>query len=349
MNFLKPTLLTLLFTGLLSCENDVDINAEYTEVTSVIGLIDVRTDTQFVKITKTFLDDDQNALQLVNHPDRIYFDSLDVKLVRTSTRDEIVLNKILLPKEPGLFTQTRNEAYFTSEKLTANAAYELVINKPGSKVITTASAIPTNGAVLTKPRPGASGRGSLTLIDIQNNIIDNSRLEFLTSTNVGEYDITLRFNYVEITNNIDSVDKFFDLPLTTFRNTTLEEGKQDIYIFDGNRFFNAFLSTIPTTALPRKELYRFMPLGNVEIIIQSADGEYALYRDVNGPIDGLAQTRPEFTNITNGIGLFASRTLRTWKLDFNVKTINYIINNYGSTGGMINDFSKYRGFYFRGT
>lgn len=349
MNFLKPALLTLLFTSLLSCENDVEINAEFTEVTSVVGLIDVRTDTQFVKVTRTFLDDEQNAIQLASQPDRIYYDSLDVKLIRKSTNDEITLNKILLPKKPGLFTQDRNEAYFTDEKLIANAEYELVVMKPGKDEITKGSAIPTNGAILTSPRAGASGRPSITLIDRQDNIIEEARFEFQTSTNVGEYSITLRFNYVEITNNIDSVEKFFEIPLRSFRNTSLESGKLDVYIFDGRRFFNTFLSAIPTTTLPRNSLYRFMPEGNVEIIIHSADGEYALYRDVNGPIDGLSQTRPEFTNITNGIGLFASRTSRTWKSDFNTNTINYIIQNYGSTGGMVNDLSNYRGFYFRGT
>lgn len=343
MNFLKPTLLTLLFTSLLSCENDVDINAEYTEVTSVIGLIDVRTDTQFIKITKTFLDDEQNALQLAGDPDRIYYDSLNVKLVSPSTGDEIQLNKILVAKDQGIFTQERNEIYYTAEKLITNTPYELIIKRPGSDVVTKGATTPTNGAILTRPRPSVAGK--INIINFQDGIED-PRFEFQTSTNIGEFNVLMRFNYVEVTNNVDSVEKSFDIPFSTFRNVSLESGKEFIYILEGQRFFNLFTSLISVVPDDKRAIYRFMPEKNASVIIESADGEYALYRDVNGPIDGLSQTRPEFTNITNGIGLFASRTSRTWNLDFSNTTRNFIHSRYGKTsGGAPDNLAEFRGFY----
>lgn len=42
---------------LSSCETDVDLTAPYASTTVVFGLLDPQADTQFVKITKTFLGD----------------------------------------------------------------------------------------------------------------------------------------------------------------------------------------------------------------------------------------------------------------------------------------------------
>lgn len=341
MKFIKCLGLTVLLTGLFSCDNEVDINADFTEVTSVVGLLDVRQDSQFVKITRTFLDDELNAIQLANQSDRIYYDSLDVKLINNASKEEITLNKILLPKDPGIFTQEDNQAYFTDQQLEVNGTYNLVVNKPGEEVSTTGSVFLTNGAVLTVPRPSVNGK--LNFVDFQKNILDNVRFEFQTSNNIGEFDVTLRFNYFEITNNIDTVNKYIDFPLSTFRNTSLESGKEFVYIFDANRFFNEIESTISTTTQTLTSLKRVLPEKGNSLIIESADGEYALYRDVNGPIDGLSQTRPEFTNVTNGIGLFASRTTRTWNLDFNIFTEDLIIQSYGDR----NDLGSYRAFAYR--
>ena len=40
-----------------SCDTDVDLTAPYASTTVVFGLLDPQADTQFVKITKTFLGD----------------------------------------------------------------------------------------------------------------------------------------------------------------------------------------------------------------------------------------------------------------------------------------------------
>ena len=79
----------------------------------------------------------------------------------------------------------------------------------------------------------------------------------------------------------------------------------------------------------------------MDVIVEAADAEYTLYRDVNGPIDGLAQTRPEFTNITNGLGLFASRSTTTRTVSLNGITKNYILANYGNR---VVNLPKFRGF-----
>ena len=61
MKFLTYTFFGILFASLFSaCETDVDLNAPYKSTTIVFGLLDPGADTQFVKITKTFLGNGNN-------------------------------------------------------------------------------------------------------------------------------------------------------------------------------------------------------------------------------------------------------------------------------------------------
>ena len=54
------------------------------------------------------------------------------------------------------------------------------------------------------------------------------------------------------------------------------------------------------------------------------------YIDVNEPITGIVQERPQFTNINNGIGLFSSRYTREYvNLPLSPESLDYLINNSG--------------------
>jgi hypothetical protein len=42
-------------------------------------------------------------------------------------------------------------------------------------------------------------------------------------------------------------------------------------------------------------------------ILSIANGELDTYIDVNSPVTGIIQERPAYTNLVNGLGLFASK------------------------------------------
>ena len=142
---------------------------------------------------------------------------------------------------------------------------------------------------------------------------------------------------MEIINVYDTV-KSIRIPLTSILNPTLNEVNYP-FIFEGQKFFTALETNIPISLNPPKRVV--LDVG-IDIILEAADADYTLYRDVNGPIDGLAQTRPDYTNIVNGIGLFASRNISTVKIGLSGDTKNYIIATYGDR----NNLSQYRGFEF---
>lgn len=323
--------------NLFACENEVEINADFEEETFVLGLLDPESDTQFVRITKSFLDNNTSAIQLAQDPNNLYHDSLIVTINElTEEGGEIVqtfeLSKISRPKDQGLFTTEDNLAYFTTSPIKENTDYSLQVDKLDNGALTTGETRTTEGVRLTKPNIRTNGK--LTLVNIRKQISDFD-LKFEPSDNIGEYSINIIFNYMEII-NVDSVIKSFEIPVTLIKNPSLSTVESP-YTFEGQKFFDAFLENIPASVNPPKRL--FIDKG-VHIEIQAADADYTLYRDVNGPIDGLAQTRPEYPNITNGIGLFASRNTQINKVDLNGDTKNYIYDNYGDRDNL----SEFRGF-----
>ena len=338
MNIIKIVVSIVLISTLFSCENEVEINAEFEEKTFALGLIDAGIDTQFVKITKTFLDNQTNAIQLAQDPNNLYYDSLSVNLIELNSNntpvDTFQLKKILRPKVDGLFTTERNEAYYTDASVKEGTKYNLTIDKLDGSAITSGQTTVSRGVKLDKPRAAVNGK--LTFINVRGQIIDY-RFEFETTSGIGEFAATLIFNYMEVI-NVDSVVKSIEIPLTSFLNSSLNVESR-IFILEGQKFFNALEANIPASVNPPKRL--IIDKG-IDIIIEAADADYTLYRDINGPIDGLAQTRPDFTNIINGIGLFASRSRKVSNVNLNGDTRNYIFATYGDRGNL----SEYRGFQF---
>lgn len=337
MNFLRKTLLISLAVSLFACENDVEINDDFQEVTAVVGLLDPSAETQYLRISRTFLDEQQNAIQLAGQPERIYYNSLTAKIFEKNDNNqvlkEIVLKDSILPKQPGFFTQDGNKVYYTDETINSQSIYELEITKDdGSK--TTGRVKTTDGVRVVVPRPTNK---AVTFVNALSRQPNTYPFEFSTGDNVGEFEVIMRFLYTEKRNN-DSTDKEIVIPLAKFTNGKLTKNQSFKFNFDGNRFFQAIEDEIPASLDSPK---RFWREDNIIIEIQAADADYTLYRDVNGPLDGLSQTRPEFTNLTEGVGIFASRNKTVRVIRINDDTQNYLLSQYGN---LDRNRAKFRGF-----
>lgn len=326
-----------LIMSLFACANDVEINADFEETTTVFGLLDIDQDTQFVKITRTFLDDNQSAIELAQQSDRLYYDTLDVIITESESNKEIQLNKIFLPKDEGLFTTDDNQAYFTDEPLQEDRTYTLKITKPNGEV-TSGETTPTEGVTLLRPSVGRLG--TINFISNQSGQLQNYKFEFTTKTNVGLFEAKFRFYYIEILRN-DTTLKNVEYSIGTFTNTSLDRGQDFELEYTAEKFFAGIEAAIPAEV--QDSIRRVIPDNAFQVEINAADAEYTLYKDVNGPIDGLSQNRPDYTNLVNGIGLFASRhkSITVVPMPTSSDTENYIISEYGSK---TNNLSKYRGF-----
>ncbi len=76
----KALFLIALFASLMACDNEIDLNADYEDTTVVFGLLNANADTQFVRITRTFLEDGQSAIDLAQDANRLFYNNIDVKL-----------------------------------------------------------------------------------------------------------------------------------------------------------------------------------------------------------------------------------------------------------------------------
>ena len=62
----------------------------------------------------------------------------------------------------------------------------------------------------------------------------------------------------------------------------------------------------------------------MDFIIAVAADELNTYMEVNEPSNSIVQERPDYTNITNGIGLFSSRIKNTRTKKISPETIESI-------------------------
>jgi hypothetical protein len=69
-------------------------------------------------------------------------------------------------------------------------------------------------------------------------------------------------------------------------------------------------------------------LVDFDLTFYGISDDFNTYLSVNKPSIGIVQKKPEFTNIENGIGLFASRNIASFEnLSFHPSTIGLIQTN----------------------
>jgi len=64
---------------------------------------------------------------------------------------------------------------------------------------------------------------------------------------------------------------------------------------------------------------------SIDMLMTVGSEDLETYINVNKPITGIVQERPQFTNINNGIGLFSSRfTKIRFDYDLTSSTLDYL-------------------------
>lgn len=333
-NILYIFIALLLFTA---CDNEVDLNADFEDTTVVYGFLNTTQDTQFIRVNKAFLEDGANAIQLAKESDRLYYESLDVSMIDGSTGDTINLSSIEKPKVEGVFANDRNPVYFTTDSIKSETRYDLIIAQADGK-ITTASTVTLDetGLIRPRPRPGGGGLVSISLVRRTSSglVLNDYVFEFRLTPLISEVELNLYFTYEEefVPNDPGSrVPRTIFIPVGGLRNTNLDE-------FNGELTLSSefFFTTIANNT-PNNSNRKVIPTDNIQLEIIAVDPVFGQYTSVYGPLDGLAQVRPEFTNVSNGIGLFTSRSTYYDRTFLNDDSKSELING-SITGGLNFDF-----------
>lgn len=314
-----------------SCSNKVDLNSDWKDIPVVYGLIEPHKDTQFIKINKCFLgsEDAYTMAQIADSLNYPYKLNVRVeKWLNGSYSKSYTLDTITrYGLEDGIFATNKNLLYYfvtkkgTSNEIDQNAEYKLSITNPKTGLELTSITTVAKKFDIQKPYINPSNpeisfyTGSNT-----NNGYAFVDFEFNPSNNGIIHEVYIRFNYIEYhIGSTDSVQKHFDWKIGTLSASKLVDASALETRVTGENFYYLLSSNLKVDAAIGRKPGRLMHNNDqINFLIYVAGEHLSTYMTVKAPSNSIVQDKPEFSNISNGIGIFSSRYLYT-KTDIKLK------------------------------
>lgn len=296
----KSLLLSLIIVISLffsACETDVDVNAEWEEITIVYGLLSQNDQEHYFRINKAFLGG--NALEVAQIADSSSYNGrLEVTLQGLNNLMEVVQTipfdtTTISNKDSGIFYNPYMLVYKGTGELNPELLYRLNVKNTLSGKEVTANTKLIEDFLISQPPGGgkANFRRNFTTL-----------FKWYNPINAKRFEPRIRFHYYEVASgSSDTIPKFIDWALPTqFADDISGEGFQDIDVSN-----NGFYDFIRNNVKPA-DFFGNRLCGMVEFIVTAGGEEYDTYLRVNGPSYSLVQDRPEYTNVENGFGLMSS-------------------------------------------
>lgn len=304
-------LILLALFSLVSCEEDFDLNAPYKDITVVYGLVDPSEDTIFLKINKAFLGDG-DVLQMARIEDSsVYVNGLQAVVeewengtfMKSYTLDTINITN----KEEGTFYNPYQIIYYTPFEPVFSRSYILKVNVNGKAVTGTTNLV--NDFAVSKPSAGSKF--------IQFRKDTEGSVDWESAKNGKRYEVVIRFKYKEVfLSTPDTLYTYVDWYMGTKKSVTDKGGEDMTVVYNNNGFYTLLGDQIPyedpTKEADVKERYT----NDVDFLISVAGTDLNTYMEVNEPSNSIVQDRPDFTNLSNGLGIFSTRyrIVRTKKI-----------------------------------
>lgn len=297
--------LTLLFPA---CETDVDVNAEWKEITIVYGLLSQNEQEHYFRINKAFLGG--NALEIAKIADSSsYNGKLQVNLQGVNLSNEVVQTipfdtTTISNKDTGIFYNPYMLVYKGTGDLDPELTYKLNVKNTVSGKEVSASTHLIKDFHISQPPSG--GKANFRRENLQGEPL-STKFSWGNAAFAKRYEPVIRFHYYEVpAGTIDTISKYIDWALPTQNADDISgNGSQEIDV-SNNGFYDFIKNNVKPVEYNGARL-----AGMVEFIVTAGGEEYDTYLRVNGPSYSLVQDRPEYTNIENGYGLVSSRYTTT--------------------------------------
>ena len=276
-----------------SCDNEVDINADWKETIIVYGLLDANDSVQYIKINKAFLNEKQSAYQVAQIADSLYLDSVYASLTDLTSGEVITLNRVnKLPKDSGIFNNDVNYLWQTSRKLVEGREYEINVRNPKSGISVNARTKTVSTANIRAPFTSKKSVFSLGT--------DYITAMCSPGLNSKAYDIKFTVEYEEINTHDTSVKETKTAVWNMVSNFQVSSGDL-IRKIEKTAFLQFLGNTIKANP---NYLHRIKSVG---AIFYGGNQDLVDYISVNEPSIGIVQKQSEYSNVVGGLGLFASR------------------------------------------
>lgn len=296
--FFLVGLLLILFA---SCDNEVDINNEGEDISIIYGLLNQNDTRHYIKLTKSFLVDGSIYTGAADAANSEY-DPADIEMVlieynngnymRTIPMDTILVSN----KDTGIFYAPNQLIYATPENTILHESYTYQIQAKVKSLDRTirASTSLIQDFNITKPNIGqrfVSFTGTLP-----------ASVEYRSAENGKLHQLTIRFFYTEKDANNNLTSHFVDWPMAVRKSDGTDGGEKMTEEYYGEVFYQNLAAHLEP---PTNGEIRYPD--SVQFIFGVGNEELAVYMDVNKPASGIITEKPAYTNVENGLGIFASR------------------------------------------
>lgn len=290
-----------------SCSTDFEVNAPYDNIPVVYGLLNQNDSIHIIKINKTFLGEG-NAILAASVPDSSIYQNLTGYVEewiggvyqRTFTLSDTMISNI----EPGIFAFPEQKMYyFYADDLDEDAEYRLHIdvNEGGKEADATTVMVSSFAYHVLVVTPAAT-------VGFHNgSFYTDYNIQWSPAPNGNRYEPQMDFVYWDVTTT-DTVRRVVEFKLGEIRLEGNSSGTLSSIVV-GETFYQLVEDRVNQFDAedPAPGTLLFRKIGPIHITVTVAGEELDTYMAVNEPITGIVSERPTYSNISGGIGLFASR------------------------------------------
>ena len=308
-----------------SCSTDVNIYADYKEVPVIYGVLDAGSDTNYIKITRSFYVQGDPYESALDPDSSNYPGKLDVRLIEYCNSDsvlEIILYTITIhDKMDGVFYAPLQKLYYTAERLALNQknknySYRLCVVFADGTVTTKADIVGNDsfdvqslGVNFSKQYFGAVPR----------------RFLFHPATNASYYDVYFAFNFKEQRGlDADSVPRRVQWHVGTyseFELSTHMENNCYVFYYRPEVFWEVLDGFLGNDTVAGNGLRRFFGDYPIDVIITAGGSKLDQYVHTSDAMIGSSQGDSDFSLINGGYGVFSSRFTVRHAVGFGGETV----------------------------
>lgn len=330
-NFLFFILTLLIFN---SCSTELDVNADFRETPIMFALINQNDSINYIRLQRAFSNENGNALEIAKNFDSLYYDTTKVRvyLIEKDLQDNSVDTVDFLQAEynqdkaPGDFAAPGQYVYKTdySDFKQEGFEYEFVFENLETGLSASAKTdvvgcdriiSPVRYSCSTEEFIGGLRRNLDFNEDGSNNPLSFIELDgpenaaFFSLEAVVEYTVKYNddsreldtFNTANNVWTVISLDMDENVPSKSYG----DNGSLPI----GEKAFGTYLARVIDTSNDEEEGVLERALLSIQFTFYYYNESYENYLEVNGNFNPLSQTKPLYTNVQNGLGLVASRSI----------------------------------------
>ena len=322
-----------------SCSNDFDLVDTWKDIPIVYGLLNVNDSVQYIRVEKAFLDEETSALVIAQEPDSLYYGNISVELEERNSNDAVEFtfpmtlvdaNLEGYQKPEGIFADSPNYVYKTTEPLNPESRYNVVITNGD-----------TDKTVTLKERNGQRSVGLIgDFTMLTPNVTPTYRMKLEPGDNInfkwtsmdesGErnaafYDVIFYINYFETErgNPASRTSKTVEWVLRRNMPAVEDASNQDFEVA-ATDFYRNLGQQLELNPLVCREL------GDADLVIYAGGRDLLEYINRQNANSGITGTQgfDDYTNLSEGLGIISTRfNKRVEGIQFNADVEEELLTN----------------------